>query len=503
LSVIQPFSKLLSCLALAACIMPLALAQPSENDLGPIRLNPANPHYFLYRGKTTALISSGEHYGAVMNLDVDYSRYLQTIEAAGFNYTRLFGGSYIEVPGKSFGIQRNDLAPAPGRLLAPWARSSTLGYAGGGNKFDLDQWDPEYFKRFHAFLAEAQKRGIIVEISLFSAQYNPVQWNVSPFNPANNINSIAELDWKLVNTVENGKILTYQERYTRKLVHEANAFPNVIFEIQNEPWSDRPVLTDVVNPFLFPPARNQYPNSIDLPDDKAMAWQTHVAEWIASEEASLLNHHLIAQNYANFRLPVRQLIPGINVVNFHYAYPEAVTLNYGLGKAISYDETGFLGRDDESYIRQAWNFMFSGGSVFNGLDYSFSPGHEDGSDTAPNGPGGGSGDLRRRLHILAAFLQALPLTEMAPDTRTVKQAQGVFTHAMSSLTGVYAIYLDGAGPTDLVLDLPAGQYDVRWTDIHTGQVVATSRLKHNGGDRTLSSPEFHEGIALLLQRESD
>ena len=487
-------------MAFAACVIATAQAHAQDRDASPVSLDPNNPHYFLYRGKTIALISSGEHYGAVMNLDVDYSRYLQTIEAAGFNYTRLFGGSYIEVPGKSFGIQRNDLAPAPGRLLAPWARSTTPGYTGGGNKFNLDQWDPEYFKRFHDFLAEAQRRGIVVEISLFSAQYNPVQWNVSPFNPANNINSIADLDWKLVNTVENGKILAYQESYARKLVHEANAFPNVIFEIQNEPWSDRPVLTDVVNPFLFPPARNQYPNSVDLPDEKAMAWQTRVAQWITSEEASLPNRHLIAQNYCNFRLPVRQLIPGVSVVNFHYAYPEAVTVNYGLGKALSYDETGFLGREDESYIRQSWNFMLSGGSVFNGLDYSFSPGHEDGSDTAPNGPGGGSPELRRRLHFLITFLQSLPLAEMAPDTRTVKQAEGVFTRVLSSSTGVYAIYLDGNGPSDIILDLPSGTYMATWTDIHSGQVVATSRIKHNGGEKTLSSPEFHDGIALLLSR---
>jgi hypothetical protein len=261
------------------------------------------------------------------------------------------------------------------------------------------------------------------------------------------------------------------------------------------------VLADVVNPFLFPPARNQYPNSIDLPDDKAMAWQTRVAEWITDEEASLPNQHLIAQNYSNFRLPVRQLIPGVSVVNFHYAFPEAVILNYGLGKAISYDETGFLGRDDESYIRQAWNFMLSGGSVFNGLDYSFSPGHEDGSDTAPNGPGGGSPELRWRLHILSTFLQALPLPEMAPDTRLVKQAPGVFTHVLSSASGVYALYLDGNGPSGLIVDLPAGQYAITWTDIHTGSVATTSRFKHGGGERTLSAPEFRDGIALLLVRE--
>src|SRR6476646_9542643 len=85
----------------------------------PIRLHPKNPHYFLYREKAVALIGSGEHYGAVMNSDFDYHRYLATLEAEGMKYTRLFGGSYREVPSKSFGILRNTLAPAPERYLAP------------------------------------------------------------------------------------------------------------------------------------------------------------------------------------------------------------------------------------------------------------------------------------------------------------------------------------------------------------------------------------------------
>ena len=40
----------------------------------PISLNPENPHYFSYQGKPSVLITSGEHYGAVMNPDFDLVR---------------------------------------------------------------------------------------------------------------------------------------------------------------------------------------------------------------------------------------------------------------------------------------------------------------------------------------------------------------------------------------------------------------------------------------------
>jgi hypothetical protein len=383
--------------------------------------------------------------------------------------------------------------------VAPWARSETPGYESGGNKFDLDRWNPEFFARYHDFLSEAARLGIVVEVTLFSSHYQEMQWKVSALNPANNVNGTDAIDWKKLHTLENGNILGRQESYTRKLMREANGFDNVIFEIQNEPWSDRTVTADVVNPYLQLPARDTYPNSVDVADDLSLAWQARVAEWIASEESGLPNRHLIAQNYCSFRFPVRQLVPGVSILNFHYAYPEAVLLNYGLGKPISYDETGFLGRDDALYRRQAWNFMLSGGSVFDSLDYSFSVGHEEGTDTEPNGPGGGSPALRRQLRILSDFLQKLPLEDLAPDTRTVKHAAGVYARVLSSPGREYAIYFDGNGPSDVTLELPAGVYSGAWVDVETGSVARTESFRHVAGEKVLRTPEFRGGIALRLK----
>jgi len=483
--------------AVIGAVLAIALAAGAA----PIRLHPKNPHYFLLNEKAMVLIGSGEHYGAVMNADFDYRRYLGALQTDGMNYTRLFGGSYLEVPSKSFGILRNDLAPARGRYIAPWARSGTPGYAGGGNKFDLTRWDPAYFERLHDFLSAAARRGIIVEITLFSSQYDPAQWNICALNPQNNINGTDSIDWKKLHTLENGNMLGYQEKYVRKLVDEANTFDNVIFEIQNEPWSDRPVLAGVVNPYLRPQVREKYPNSVDVADTLSTAWQARVAEWIASEEARLPNRHLIAQNYCNFLAPVRQLAPGVSIVNFHYAYPDAVLFNYGLGKALSYDETGFLGREDDVYRRQAWNFMLSGGSTFDNLDYSFSVGHEDGTDLAPNGPGGGSPALRRQLRVLSEFLQKLPLLDLRPDMHTVTHAAGAYARVLSSPGREYGMYFDGNGPMDVTLDLPAGDYSGGWVNTETGAVAKEENFVHRGGEKVLRSPEFRNGIALHLKNQ--
>jgi len=52
----------------------------------PITLHPDNPHYFLWKGEPTILITSGEHYGALLNLDFDYRRYFDELAAHSLKF---------------------------------------------------------------------------------------------------------------------------------------------------------------------------------------------------------------------------------------------------------------------------------------------------------------------------------------------------------------------------------------------------------------------------------
>ena len=74
-------------LSILTTILPAFAQQRREQ---PVQLHPQNPHYFLFQGTAVALITSGEHYGAVFNADFNYHRYLETLAAGGMNYTRLF-----------------------------------------------------------------------------------------------------------------------------------------------------------------------------------------------------------------------------------------------------------------------------------------------------------------------------------------------------------------------------------------------------------------------------
>lgn len=465
----------------------------------PIHLHPENPRYFQWRGQTTVLLTSGEHYGMVLNPDLDYIRYLDTLARDGLNYTRVFTGSYVEAPG-AFGIARNNLAPRPDRFLAPWARSDVPGYPGGGNKFDLDHFNPEYFARLTNFVAEAAKRGIVVEVTLFSSIYGEAQWNINPFHPNNNINALDVQDFRSVHTLENGPILKYQQAMVRAIVRALNAAGNVIFEIQNEPWSDNHTIGEIINPYLLD--KTTFPNAVQITTPRSIAWQSRVASWIRDEEKNLPNRHLIAQNIANFRLSVRteDLAEYAHILNFHYAHPEAVLWNKQSGP-IGCDETGFQGRDDARYRSDAWKFLLAGGALYNNLDYSFSPGHDDGTDTEPNGQGGGSPTLRRQLGILRNFLTQLDLVRMKPDCRALGSTPGVSAIGLSEPGRQYAFFFQGRGPIVSALhNLPEGRYRVQWVDPVKGPIGEPTSHQHLGPVFPLMSPEFDDAIAVSVLR---
>lgn len=206
----------------------LALAALLAPDR-PISLHPDNPHYFLFRGRPALLVTSGEHYGAVLNLDFDFAPYLDELKARGFNLTRTFSGTYREVPG-SFGIRHNTLAPAPGRYVGPWAR------AGDGDKLDLDRWDDAYFRRLKQFLAEAGRRGVVVELVLFCPLYEDALWDVSPMNARNNVNGVGRCPRTEALTLKHPDLVARQVAFVRKVVAELQEFDNLYYEVCNEPY---------------------------------------------------------------------------------------------------------------------------------------------------------------------------------------------------------------------------------------------------------------------------
>lgn len=241
-----------------------------------------------------------------------------------------------------------------------------------------------------------------------------------------------------------------------------NEFDNVYFEICNEPYFGGVTLD----------------------------WQKKVAEAIAAVEKGLPNKHLIAQNIANGSARIENPDPNVSVFNFHYASPPtAVGENRGLSRPIGFDETGFKGTHDAVYRRQAWEFLLSGGAVFNNLDYSFTVEHPDGTAKVVDPtPGGGGPEFRRQLSFLKKLVDGLDLTKTRPIDARILPPDGSVRPAIGlddEGKGIRILYA-GSGPREV---LDQAQAEIlqdrmdRARDRRRGQDRANRSPRRRGGDR--------------------
>ncbi len=466
-------------IARSLCLVAVALSSASAMAAEPLKLHPQNPHYLLFRGKPTVLITSGEHYGAVLNGDFDYIKYLDEQQSKGMNLTRTFSGTYREVP-NSFGITDNTLAPR-NKYVCPWPSVD--------GKFDLTKFDPAYFDRLKDFLAQASRRGVVVEFVFFCPFYEDSLFNVNPMNAKNNINGIGNCPRTEVYTMKHKDLLAVHEAFVRKVVAELKDFDNLYYEICNEPYFGGVTLE----------------------------WQAFVARTIADAEKDFPSKHLIAQNIANDKAKVDKPNPLVSIFNFHYATPpDTVAMNYGLNKVLADDETGFKGKDDYTYRSEGWDFIIAGGAIYSSLDYSFTPGHPAGTLRDYKSPGGGSAELRAQLKILRDFMESFDFVRMAPKNTIIKggtmtvplsgdpaAAQRATVRCLAEEGRQYAIYIRGGTAAEFDIQLPGGNYKAEWVNTRTGKIDKAEDFRHESGQRKLTAPAYTQDIALRIKRKGE
>lgn len=394
----------------------------------------------------------------------------------------------------------NTLGPKPGSLIVPWARSETPGYRLGGNRFDLDRWNPAYFARFKDFLTQAARREVIVEICFFNSQYEDT-WPLSPLHVGNNIQGVGRCDWRAAQTLKDSDLVARQDAYVRKLTQEANSFDNVILEICDEP------------------------GHIGTGFELSGPWVAHLADVVAETERSLPQKHLLAQEVDG---PLGGPVdfagdPRFTVIVGQYIWGDpkgkmggmqGLDFKYKDNKPIELNETGYFpiwykGDKVAASRVEAWEFIVGGGAGFNHLNGLF---------TVEN-PAGKSPENERVLRALAnlkKFMAGFDFVRMVPDKTFVlgglKAPQ--YHRALSERGKQYALYIHhscekiGASYTvvpgdyqeELVVRLPPGDYHAEWVEPETGKVLGNEELAHKGGNKILKTPIYKVDLALKIKQ---
>jgi hypothetical protein len=203
----------------------------SNNDN--IRPYIGNAYYWQYKGEPLLLLG-GTWQDNLFNHPIGLERQLDLLLESGGNYVR--------------------------NTMSHRNTGNVFAYVQADGKYDLDQFNDEYWHRFGSFLRMTHERNIIVQIEVFDPwdlfEDHEAQggWSQHPFNPTNNVyytelesglsitadyalgeNPSDHTFYRSVPDLDNNQlVLNYQKAFVDRLLSISFEFPSVFYSIQNE-----------------------------------------------------------------------------------------------------------------------------------------------------------------------------------------------------------------------------------------------------------------------------
>lgn len=479
-----------------------------------VRIDPQNPKYLEFRGKPLALISASEHYGSVINRPFDFEKYLDDAAAHKMTVTRTFL-LYRELQSP-----RNPSSPCKPEspdFIAPWVRTGPDKALDGEPIYDLDRWNPEYFDRLHRFLDSAAKRGIVVELTVFSNTYADNIWALNPLRKENNQQHVGNVEWEDYLSLTNRDLVGRQEAYARKIIDETSSYDNVYYEICNEPGGGVP--------------GHATPADVD-------AWQDEMGRVMRDELQRSGHPHLLAGEQAfsyggNNSFPMDASFTGktFDIVNDHplpgtglkervYDMGNFMSKELRLDQvagfckaawpepkptALDEDNAASMYRDPTGWTihrKRAWTAVMNG-CHYDYIDFSITVGNERGTPAS-------RGAIRTWLQHLSEFMASLDFIHAQPDTSWIRDyPRNLAVSGLVIGKRDYVAYL--ADPRELSdsaageaiagsvsFALPDGDYDVSLYSPVSGEISPAITIR-GGTQVSVALPVFRQDIVVRVR----
>ncbi len=219
-------------LCVTFCVVGSQSLLAQDSDSGSIRPYTQNRYYWQYKGEPVMLLG-GSKDDSLFQIP-DLREHLDAIQAAGGNYIR------------------NTMSDRPDHDFEVYAF-----FRRPNGKYDLNQWNDEYWKRFENLLRWTAEREIIVQIEMwdrfdYSDNGGYERWQRHPYNPKNNVNYTYEEsgfakrypqhpgrnDQPFFFTTpkqrNNKVVLRYQQRFVDKLLSYSLQYDHVLYCMDNE-----------------------------------------------------------------------------------------------------------------------------------------------------------------------------------------------------------------------------------------------------------------------------
>ena len=208
---------------LVLCAAGALLAAPQKKQ--DIDIYKQNPRYWQYEGRPVLLLGGSVEDNLFQMPDVE--DHLDTLARAGGNYVRC--------------------------TMSCRDEGNVWPFEKVGGQYNLEKWNPEFWRRFENFLKETSKRDVIAQIEIWATfDYYRDLWAANPFNPKNNVNYTAQETglpikvpthpvrtdndfFRSIPAVNNQKkVLKYQRRFVDKILEHSLRYGNVLYCMDNE-----------------------------------------------------------------------------------------------------------------------------------------------------------------------------------------------------------------------------------------------------------------------------
>ena len=432
---------------------------------GVLTVDPTNGRYF--RNDSGIVFLAGFHTWASIQdswpslpiTPLDFDEYLDALVSYGCNFTK----AWILESAKDWGDSVQYFAPLP------WARTGPGTAHDGRPKFDLTQFDADYFTRLRERCIRLGNAGIYVCVQLFQGWHVSKKgfstgdpWANHPMAASNNINGVdGDTNGDVVGLETRTTTLTatynIQKAYVAKVIDTLNDLDNVFWEISNEE------------------------------ENSSLTWQRALVDYIQTYEAGKAKQHLVGMTVCwpsgdNQDLydttTIDWLSPGGDFV------PE--TASAAKISAFDTDHVGGLTSEYKWILRAL--AQGHGGTWY--MDEW--AGETYGNDTRSNAT------YQKIRSILGYALDYANRIDLANATPQPSLASTGYCLAKTTGTAQILAYQDGSGSFTVNLTGISGTFSLEWLRTANGTTQAGSNVS-GGATRTLTPPWAGEDVLAFLE----
>jgi len=472
----------------------LAPAGSSAKDAEESRIKPftENPHYWQYQGEPVLLLG-GSKDDSLFQIP-DLREHLDELQAVGGNYIR------------------NTMSDRPDFEFEVYAYAKLP-----DGKYDLDQWNDEYWLRFENLLKWTAERDIIVQIEVwdrfdYSDYRDNARWGMHPFNPKNNVNYSSQESGLAPSYADNHPsddiqpffhtvpglekyqkkydlIRHRQERYVAKILSYSLDYGNVLYCMNNE--TSTPAVWGKYWIEFIQAKANEKGVAVcttDMFDDAYEADEAANAPIVFKDA----EHYTFADiSQVNSRIYDEQhwerLQWLLQQVDTH-PRPSNHTKIYGSG----YRSFGTGGPEDG--VERFWRNILGGSA-----------------SSRFHRPDSGNGlNDRAKASIQAARLleSRIKFWEITPQMNLLSERESNEAYLATNPGQSYVIYFTNGGSVGLDLSEVSGTFDVTWISVAMGLTVETSaaggyrltdKTIEGGNVVTMSAPYKGGWVAAIVK----